>query len=131
MKLRRSQAGFVVGLLAVGCGPKVDYVASRGAGGAGGAAGGSVAGGNGGSVFPFCTTGCGTFPSAPQLDGPVDDLPSKFANAGTAPGPCVDEPEPGALRGLGAGGECGGEGPEEDECQHRRRTSWARRGRKG
>jgi WD40-like Beta Propeller Repeat len=65
-------------------------VATGGVGGAGG--------GGGIGYAPPCTSACTDFPVAPFLDpGVPADAPTMFAGAPTGVGPCITEPEDGAL----------------------------------
>ncbi|HVZ74026.1 MAG TPA: hypothetical protein VHJ20_16720 [Polyangia bacterium] len=57
----------------------------------------AVDGGDAGDPFTSCTTGCMDFPSDPFLDGIASDPSSMFTGAPTGDGPCITEPEDGAL----------------------------------
>jgi hypothetical protein len=81
--------------------------ASGSNGGAGGAAaaigvggaGNAGAGGAGGAIAPACDSACPDFPKDPLIDmGLAPDVPGKFVGfAPIGPGPCITEPEDGAL----------------------------------
>jgi hypothetical protein len=113
----------VVALFALGCvGVKPQgnvtgqggAAGATGAGGAGGAGGadtgfaGTDAGadasagapgtGDGGMLPPACTSQCTDFPAAPIIDtGAPADAPGMFTGTATGAGPCITEPEDGAL----------------------------------
>jgi len=107
----------VVGLLALGCagvkeqpGAGAGATGTTGLAGASGAAGiagtdggadafgGAIGSGDAAVLPPACTTQCADFPADPIIDpGAPADAPTMFSGTATGAGPCITEPEDGAL----------------------------------